>query len=72
MPLVEALEQERLQLQRIVGGRVGYAHHFGKHQEHEQIIFITPGSSDSATVWCAIGFFEKKSSLAEPMLKAGR
>ncbi len=46
VPVVEPFEEQRLELECVVRGRVGYAHQLGEDEEHEQVIFLTssPGN----------------------------
>ncbi len=43
MPVVEPLEQQRLELECVIGRWVGNTHQLGKNEEHEEVVFLTPG-----------------------------
>ena len=54
MPFVEAFQQDRLQLEGVIGGRVRNPHQLGEHEEHEQVVLIAPRTSDGATIGCEV------------------
>ena len=60
VPVMEALEQQRLELQRVVGRRIGHAHHFAEHQQHEQVIVVPATAGNSAAIARAVALFEKE------------
>ena len=50
VPFVEPLQEDGLQLKRVVVRRVRDAHHFREDEQHEEVVLITPGAGDGASV----------------------
>ena len=50
MPCMEPFEQDRLELKRVIGGRVRNAHHFREDQEHEEVVLVALGACDRTSV----------------------
>ena len=46
VPVVEPLEQQRLELECVVRHRVGHAHQLGEDEEHEEVVLFTPSSGN--------------------------
>ena len=46
VPVMEPLEQQRLELECVVRRRVGNAHQLGEDEEHEEVVFLTPSPGD--------------------------
>lgn len=50
MPLMKSFKQDRLQLQRVVSGGVGYAHELGEDEQHEQVVLIAARASHRTSI----------------------
>ena len=50
VPCMEPLEQDRLQLKRVVGCRVRNAHHLREDQEHEEVVLVALGARDRPSI----------------------
>ena len=66
MPFVKSLKQQWLKFKRVVGSRVGYPHHFSKHKDHEEIVFIPARPRYCATVGGDIELFEQFFKASKP------
>ena len=68
VPVVEPFEQQRLELERVVGRRVGNTHELGKDEEHEQVILLPPGSGNRTAIVRDVELFEQRLQPGETTL----
>ena len=68
MPVVETLQQQRLEFEGVVRRRVGDTHQLGEHEEHEQVIFVAARPGHGAPMWGDVELFEQRLHALEPAL----
>ncbi len=68
VPFVEPLKQQRLELECVVGRRIGHAHQLGEDEEHEEVVLFTSSPGYRTTIGRDIELFEQRLQPGETTL----
>ncbi len=68
VPLVEAFEEQRLKLQRVVRRWIGHAHKLGEHKKHKEIVLLASRPCHCPSVGGFVELAEEAAQLSQATL----